>query len=188
MSGSVALGLDASSAGTDAIAVGTNAQANATGSAAFGQGAVANLSGQQVFGTQSNTYTTPGITSALSRSRQTGPLDVATSDALGNMGTDGGEIFTTLSENQAGIAIAMSLMAPQLSENEKFGIGINWGMFRQSQALSFSVAGVIRENAFGNGARISLDAGLGFSLREKSFGGRNSGKNYGGRMGVQISW
>ena len=188
MNGSVALGLDASSAGTDAIAVGTNAQANATGSAAYGQGAVANLSGQQVFGTQANTYTTPGITSDLSRFRQTGPLDVATSDVFGNMATDGGEIFTTLSENQAGIAIAMSLKAPQLGENEKFGIGFNWGMFQKSQAFSFSAAGVIRENASGNGARISLDAGLGLSLREKSFGGRNAGTNYGARVGIQISW
>jgi len=201
-SGSVAVGLDASSTGTDATAVGTgatagadnttavgtNAQANATGSAAYGQGAVASLSQQQVFGTAANTYTMPGITSDLSRTRQSGPLEVATSDAMGNLATDGGQIFETLSENQAGIAIAMSLPTPSLQAHESFGVAFNWGKFKRSQALGVSAMGVVNRNVFGGGERLSLNGGFGLSIQEKTFGGHNAGTTKGGRVGVQLSW
>ena len=201
-SGSVAVGLDAASTGTDATAVGTgatagaddttavgtNAQANAAGSAAYGQGAVANLTQQQVFGTASNTYTMPGITSDLSLSRQAGPLEVATSDALGNMATDGGLIFQTLSEDQAGIAIAMAMPMPALQANESFGVTVNLGAFKQSRALGMSAMGVVNRNVFGGGERLSLNAGFGFSTTEKTFGGHNAGTTTGGRVGVQLSW
>lgn len=201
-SGSVALGLDASSTGTNATAVGNNAaanaddttavgtdtQANAAGSAAYGQGAVANLTQQQVFGTAANTYTTPGITSGLSRSRQSGPLDVATSDAAGNLATDGGLIFKTLSENQAGIAIAMSLPTPSLHASESFGVAFNWGKFKQSQAFGVSAMGVLNRNVFGGGERLSLNGAFGLSKNEKTFAGHSSGTAHGGRVGVQLSW
>ena len=201
-SGSVAVGLDAASTGTnatavgtgaaagadDTIAIGSNAQANATGSAAYGQGAVANLTQQQVFGTVANTYTMPGITSDLSRARQTGPLEVATTDAAGNLATDGGQIYETLSENQAGIAIVMAMPTPSLLASESFGIAFNWGKFKQSQAIGISAMGVINRNVFGGGERLALNGGFGVSTNEKTFGGHNAGTTNGGRVGVQLTW
>jgi len=200
--GSLALGRDASSTGEDATAIGnaavadaddataigTNAQANAAGSAAYGQGAVANLTQQQVFGTTDNTYTTPGITSARSRVRQHGPLEVANTDSAGNLATDGGQIYRTLSENQAGIAISMALAAPAVLDSESFAVALNWGGFNQSHALGFSALGVVARDVLGVGERISLTAGFGLSLNEKEFGGRSADTQFGGRAGVQLSW
>lgn len=201
-SGSVAVGLDASASGADATAVGTGAtasaddstavgsgaQATAAGSSAYGQGAVATLTQQQVFGTAGNTYTMPGITSTLSRQRQSGPLEVVNTDAAGNLATDGGEIYRTLSENQAGIAIAMALPTPSLQLDERFGLAVNWGRYRHSQAIGVSALGVINDNVFGGGERLSLNGAIGLSKNEKSFGGHSSGTAHGGRVGFQLTW
>ena len=201
-SGSVAVGLVASASGADATAVGTsatasaddttaigtNAQANAAGSAAYGQGAVATLTQQQVFGTMNNTYTTPGITSSMSRSRQSGKLEVATSDAAGNLATDGGLIFESLSEHEAGIAIAMAMPMPSLRANEKFGVAVNLGRFADSHAIGFSAMGIVRENVFGGGERLSVNAGLGVSLNQHTYGGQKASNAKGGRVGFQLSW
>lgn len=184
----VAVGNNATVNADDATSIGTNAQANAAGSAAYGEGAVANQTQQQVFGTQANTYTTPGITSGLSRARQSGQLEVATSDANGNLATDGGMIFETLSENQAGIAIAMGLEMPSLNAEESFGMALNWGIFEESQALCFSAMGVAARDVFVDGDRIALTGGFGISLQEESFGGHSTSSSSGGRVGIQLSW
>ena len=70
----------------NSTAIGTGAQANANGSTALGAGAVANLPNQFVMGTSQDTYQAPGITSSLSRSRQSGPLEVVTSDGQWELG------------------------------------------------------------------------------------------------------
>lgn len=49
-----------------------------------------------MFGTASNTYTMPGIISDASRAAQTGPLELVTSDANGNLATDGGSLLSVL--------------------------------------------------------------------------------------------
>ena len=141
-----------------------------------------------MFGTEDNTYTTPGITSSLSRSRQSGSLDVATSDASGNLATDGGLIFETLSENRAGLAIAMAIQSPDLDGGERFGVAMNWGVFESSHGLGFSAIGVIGNNLLGAGERIAVQGGFGLSVREESFGGRRADSVYGGRAGFQLSW
>jgi hypothetical protein len=184
----IAVGNNATTNADDTTVIGTNAQANATGSAAYGQGAVASQTQQQVFGTRANTYTTPGITSGLSRGRQVGRLEVATSDAAGNLATDGGKIFETLSENQAGIAIAMSLGTPDLQADETFGIAVNFAAFEHSSAIGITTMGVVNRNFFGGGERLSLNGAIGFSLNEESFGRRNTNSATGGRVGVQLTW
>ena len=184
----VAIGNGATASADDTTAVGTNARAEATGSAAYGQGAVAVLDQQQVFGTVANTYTTPGLPSSLSRSRQVGALEVATSDAAGNLATDGGQIYETLSENQAGIAIAMGMTNPSLSGEETFGVGINWGRFEGSQSLNLTVMGVISRNLFGGDERLSISGGYGVSLKEERFGGHKTNGVNGGRIGLQLTW
>jgi len=184
----IAVGNNATANADDTTAIGTNAQANAAGSAAFGQGAVASQPQQQVFGTKANTYTAPGITSSQSRARQVGAVEVATSDANGNLATDGSVIFEALSEHEAGIAIAMALESPSLQAGETFGVAVNWGIFNQSQALAFSAIGVVARDVFLAGDRIALNGGFGLSVKAGSFGGHRTGTAAGGRAGVQFAW
>ncbi len=79
---------------------------------------------------------------------------VATSDAAGNLATDGGEIFGTLSELEAGIAISMSLGMPILQAGETFGIAVNFGQFKQSSAIGVSTMGLINKDLFGGGEHL----------------------------------
>ncbi len=72
----------------NAIAIGNRAAATFVNSAAFGNGATTTRANQQVLGTAANTYTTPGITSAASLAAQTGPTQIVTSDAAGNLATN----------------------------------------------------------------------------------------------------
>ena len=121
--------------------MGTNTQANADGSVAIGtdstgQGAVATQKNEFVLGTKNQTYTAPGITSGLSRSRQSGPLEVVTSDANGHLATDNGQLFHELNNigNEAdrvrsGVALAIAMAGPDLTGNERFGVSANWGNF-----------------------------------------------------------
>ena len=115
--------------GASALAIGDGAQATGVSSIAIGQGVVASQTNQVVLGTSSHTYTAPGITSALSKSRQSGPLEFVTSDANGNLATDGGQFFSQLNndlkridENQSGVALAMAIANPDLTGNERFGV------------------------------------------------------------------
>ena len=78
-----------------AVAIGTDSDGN---------GAAATLPNQYVMGTTMHTYTAPGITSATSKARQSGPLEVVTSDANGNLASDGGAIFSTLDDHETRIS------------------------------------------------------------------------------------
>ena len=102
-SSNVALGFNAnaSGAGTNNTAVGHNSTATGTNSsafgfataaafansAAFGFGATATQANQQMFGTATNTYTMAGIGSAASKAAQSGPTQIVTADAGGNLAT-----------------------------------------------------------------------------------------------------
>jgi hypothetical protein len=159
----------------------------AIGVDAKGNGAVATDKNQVVIGTGNQTYTTPGITSKKSRNRQSGPLELVTTDANGNLASDGGNVFAQLDEMNArlsdhasGIALAMSMEAPDLVGAEKFGFAVNWGNFEGSNALSASLAGVLGNNVFTGGDRVAMSAGLGVGFAS------GEGKSvYGGRVGLQ---
>ena len=187
-----ALGAD-SYAARNGTAIGRGTQANAEGSVAIGRdsgggAAVASLENQFVLGTSNHTYTAPGITSDLSRSRQSGPLEVATSDANGNLATDGGQIFRELGEQGAGIAIALALENPDLVGNERFGMSANLGFFEGNTALGVALMGVLGHNFVGEGERWALSGGVGLSLNENNFGGQDTDRTVAGRAGVQVSW
>jgi hypothetical protein len=165
----IAIGTGAQANDTYGIAIGTNTQADQYGSVAIGadsggNGAHATEQNQFVFGTQYHTYTTPGITSALSKSRQSGPLELVTSDANGNLATDGGDVFKTLDEHGSGIALAMSMENPDLVGAEAFGIAGNVATFQGAYAMSFSAMGVIGHDVFQEGDRVAVSAsgGIGF--------------------------
>ena len=85
----VAIGTRATALGNDSIAIGRDARTEEThtNSAAFGFGAITTLANQVVLGTDNVTYVLPGVTSTLSRSRQTGAIYYVTSDADGNLAT-----------------------------------------------------------------------------------------------------
>ena len=89
----------------DSIAIGTGAtvSSSAPHSTAIGAGATVDpgRNNEMVFGTKDDTYTTPGITSGFSKSRQSGPLEVVTSDRDGHLATDGGSIFKALDEAES---------------------------------------------------------------------------------------
>ncbi len=141
-----------------------------------------------MLGTANHTYTAPGITSAESRNRQSGPLEVATTDSSGHLATDGGQIFRELGEQGAGIAIAMALENPDLVGNETFGLSANLGFFEGNTALGVALMGVVGHNLVGGGERWAVSGGVGVSLNENEFGGQSVDRTVAGRAGVQVSW
>ena len=191
--GSTATGVGSQATANFATAVGAATQAQETGSVAIGTdstgvGAVAALQDQFVMGTANHTYTAPGITSDLSRARQSGPLEVVTTDADGNLASDQGATFEQIAENQAGIAIAVAMANPDLVGTESFGIAANWGHFDGVNAFAFSAMGVLDRDLFGSGERLAISAGIGFTTDEQALFGQTPGNVVAGRAGLQITW
>jgi autotransporter adhesin len=67
--------------------MGTGASANFDNSVAIGNGATTTRVNQVAVGTATSTYTLSGITSAASKAAQSGPTQLVTSDASGNLAT-----------------------------------------------------------------------------------------------------
>ena len=187
--------------------MGTNTQANATGSVAIGtdangNGAVANLKNEFVLGTKKQTYTTPGITSDLSRNRQSGPLEVVTSDGNGHLATDQGALFNKLNnvgnaadKARAGVALAIAMEAPDLTGNERFGVSANWGNFDGGNGFGMGLIGVVTDNMGGGRFAITGGFGVGFVDDENNnndngffSSGSNDDNVWGGRVGGQWTW
>jgi len=205
----VALGQGAQALGVGSTAIGQGAQALGAGSTALGQGAstgsfnnataigngaVATRDNQVVIGTTSNTYTAPGITSAASLAAQSGPLQVVTTDANGNLASDGGAIFnninnlnlqiTRINQNLAqlnddvrrldgGVAMAMALGSVYLPEHQRVALHAALGFYNGAQAIGFQ--GVVRLNQ-----TFTANGGLAVDLN-----GRNGA---GGRIGISAGW
>jgi hypothetical protein len=189
---SIAIGNSAISGGTTSVAIGTNSTANFANSAAFGSGAITTRANQQVFGTATNTYTMSGIASSASRAAQSGPVQLVTSDAGGNLASstlsnlglassaDIGGINSRLDDltsrsNKAytGVAMAFAMAGvPTLMPNERFAVTGNWGTFQSTNGLAFNAAARVTNN-------VQVNAGLGY--------GPNQGL-VGGRVGVRVGW
>ena len=178
----------------NSIAAGFNAQALHANSTAIGTGAVTTADNQMMFGTASETYATPGITSVGSRSAQSGPLEVVTSDANGHLATDGGAIFSELDQLQSndtkifsqldelhsdidtvesGVAVAMSAVGPDLVGAERFGLSLNWGGFEGASAIGGGATAVVSR---WNGSRLAVTGGIGVGLDDNAVGGRAGGQ------------
>lgn len=181
---STALGYRSSASGANSTAVGTRSSAAFSNSAAFGNGATATRADQQVFGTASNTYTTPGITSAQSVAAQSSPLQLVTTDVFGNLASDGGKVFKAIAEVQAGVAIALAIEAPSLATGETFGFRVGYGNFEGgANAVGISAIGVLGTNVFAEGDRVAIDGG--FGMGDSSFLTYGSDAVYAGRAGIQ---
>jgi trimeric autotransporter adhesin len=193
-----AIGFGAQALSNNATVLGANTTvaAGAEGSVAIGtdsggNGATANLTNQFVMGTANHTYAAPGITSDLSRSRQSGPLEIVTSDAAGNLATDGGQLFNQLDQQQtqidrlgddidrveSGVAVALSSVGPDLTGAERFGLSLNGGFFEGGSAIGGGATAVVWR---GNAARVALTGGIGVGLDDDDA--------VGGRVGGQFTW
>jgi len=191
-SNTISVGTGARAGAQNSTAVGSDAQvADAhERSTAIGYGARSEFVDEVSLGAKdgSATYTTPGITSGKSLSRQSGPLEVVTTDSNGHLASDGGAIFSALSELNGGVAIAMAMVNPDLVANETFGIAGNISYWNENVALGFSAVGVVGRNLFGTGERLAVSGAVGVSLEEQSFGRRGSETTVGGRAGAQLTW
>jgi hypothetical protein len=168
-----------------ATAVGADAIANFDRSAAFGQGAVAERANQMVYGTDTETHTMPGLPSGASRSAQSGPLELVTTDSAGNLASDEGDTFgrirrnsRDIDDNAEGVAMAMSIQNPDLVGEERVALKVGWGTFSGEHAMGVTVAGVVLPD-IGLGIRLGLAGGAAFGLSEG---------NVGGQAGFQLSW
>ena len=197
--GGSAFGQGATVSGANGTAIGTGAVAAFAGSTAIGTGAVTTAPNQMVFGTASSTYVASGITSAASKAAQSGPLQIVTSDAGGNLATNTAAglglasstdisalnsqivgINTRLNDLDGrttkalnGVAMAFAISGvPWLQPTERFAVSANYGTFQGT-----------------NG--IALNAALRLSTRLQAEGGIAYGANgggVGGRAGLRMGW
>lgn len=188
----VAVGQNARVTADNTTVVGQGTSAAFAGSAAFGQGATTTRANQQVFGTAANTYTMAGIASAASAAAQTGPVQVVTSDANGNLATsplsalgiasttDVAAINARIDEvsgraNKAltGVAMAFAMAGvPNLLPSETVAVTFNWGTYEGHNGTAVNAAVRITQNA-------SLTGGIAVGLNDRVAGGR---------LGVRFGW
>ena len=145
----------------------------------IGTGATTTRANQIVLGTGSTTITAPGIASAASRAAQGTVVGVVTTDAAGNLASDGGALqaqVNALSNNSAalaeGIAMSFALKSAYVPENKRFALTGGIGVFQDQAAFASSVGFRLTPN-------VQLDGGLAI--------GFGSGK-VAGRAGVTFTW
>lgn len=164
----LAAGGNARASGTSAVAVGAGSSAAFAGSAAFGPSAATTRNNQVVLGSAGATISMPGITSADSRAAQQGSLALVTTDAMGNLGTDGGALGSRIMLNSQGVALGIAMENPDLVDGEHGGFAFNWGRFNGVSAFSLSGAAVLKNELFGGGkpGRISISAAVAVASAE----------------------
>jgi trimeric autotransporter adhesin len=135
---------------SNGLALGASATVGSghTNAAAFGAGASTTRANQQVFGTSTNTYTMSGITSAASTNAQVGGVQgVVTTDANGNLASDGGALQTQANTNNTNIAgntAAIGTNTTSIAKNSQ-AIGVN----TTNIANNSSRIGALEDTAFG---------------------------------------
>lgn len=100
---SLAMGTNASSGGVNSIALGKNSTASFANSVAIGNGATSTRSNQIMLGNTTNTYTLAGISSAASRGQQGVVTGLLTTDANGNLASDGGVLQASVADHEVRI-------------------------------------------------------------------------------------
>lgn len=186
---SSAFGAGAQATQIGATAVGAGAVASYANSTAIGAGAATSRASQIAIGTGSSTYSLAGIASEESRAAQSGPVQVVTSDAGGNLATAdlssffpdiGGledrigslENYAAESRQEArqGIAAAMAMtVAPMPSAPGKTSWATNIAAFKGEVAFGASLA-----HRFDVDVPFAMTAGF-------AYGG---GDNHGVRVGL----
>jgi len=187
-----AVGSGSTATGTNSSAIGNGALATFANSAAFGNGATATSANQQMFGTATNTFTMAGIASAASKAAQSGPVQIVTSDASGNLATGSAaslgfatsadianingqlaDLNNRTNKANAGVAMAFAFAGvPTLLPTERFAISGNWGIFEGQNGLAFNAAMRISNN-------VQLNGGVAYGTSQSIAGGR---------VGVRVGW
>jgi autotransporter adhesin len=185
--GGAAFGDNSTASGTNSTATGPGATATHANAAAFGNGATTTRANQHVYGTASNTHTMPGIASAASRAAQSGPTQIVTSDAAGNLAAtpfsaipDVAAINRRLDQvsGQAdkavtGVAMAFAMAGvPTLLPNERMAATLNVGTYEGSQGFAINAAWRVAEN-------VQFNGGVAYGPNENIVGGR---------AGLRVGW
>lgn len=179
----MAAGYGARADGARSTAIGTQAQASGEESVAIGAGAVATRPRQVAIGTAASTYSLPGVASAASRAAQSGPTQVVTTDAAGNLAAlpidlaaidqriDGVAAYAREGRREArqGIAAAMAMTAAAMpSRPGKTSWNGNTATYKGEWAVGFAVA-----HRLDVAIPVAINAGV--SLAGNSFGGARMG-------------
>ncbi len=106
-----ALGDNAQASGEGSLALGADASAAYDGSTAIGASAETSRENQMALGTQATTYTAAGIASAQSQAAQGEIVGVITTDAQGNLASDGGALQAQVTSNQQELAVNTAAIA-----------------------------------------------------------------------------
>lgn len=182
-SDAMAAGYGARADGVRATAIGTQAQASGEESVAIGAGAVASRPRQVAIGTAASTYSLPGLTSGASRAAQSGPTQVVTTDAAGNLAAlpidlagldqriDGVAAYAREGRREArqGIAAAMAMTAAAMpSRPGKTSWSGNTATYKGEWAAGFAMA-----HRLDMAIPVAINAGV--SLAGNSFGGARMG-------------
>jgi hypothetical protein len=89
-----------------------------------------------------------------------------------------------LSELNAGVALALAAPGPDLTGNERFGIGVNYGNYEGTGAVGVGLTGVVLPTV-GQSGRLAVTGGVRYGFSD----GRYSSKDViGGRVGAQFTW
>lgn len=195
--GSIAVGTGAL-ASNGGAAFGDGTSATFANSAAFGPGATATRANQQVFGTAGNTYTMPGITSAASLAAQTGPTQLVTSDAAGNLATGSAAslgLATTAQINAINSQLnALSSTIDNVNKEARLGIAATAAI-----ANAPTPSGPGRTTFAINGSVYHDTGGVGVAFQHRFAGtripvyfsgayGNGGGREHVGRAGLAFEW
>lgn len=117
-------------------ALGANTLVSHDHSTALGADAVSTDDHQVTLGTSEDTISAPGITSQLSKDRQTGPIEIVTSDSEGRLATDGGATHTAIQGNALAIGQnkAKNVEQDGRLNNHNNRINHNYGLIQDNAA------------------------------------------------------
>lgn len=150
--GATSYGAAARATGDLSSAFGNSTTASHANSSAFGTGATTTRDNQQMFGTSTNTYTMAGIASDASRAAQGAPTGIVTSNANGDLAVYSASAlgFATADDVRGlrnedkrlrqGIAMAAAIPAAIALPGEKFSMSVDWGNYRDTNAMGMSGA------------------------------------------------
>jgi autotransporter adhesin len=178
-----AVGTQARASGSGSVALGAGASATGEGATAIGAGASATRARQVALGTAASSYSLPGLATAASRAAQSGPTQVVTTDAAGNLAAIpvdiaglgervdalGAYARETRKEARQGVAAAMAMSAAAMpSQAGRTSWAANTATFKGEWAAGFAVA-----HRLAVAMPIAVNAGV--SLNGSSFAGARVG-------------
>jgi len=113
---SVAIGVNSSATAPDTIAIGNDASSTFANSVAIGNNATATRTNQVMLGATTSTYTLAGLTSAASLGQQGSVVGILTTDANGNLASDGGALQAQVTDHEMRITGLEGGVAQELAD------------------------------------------------------------------------